>query len=447
MRSELALRFGSLPERLIIGLSGGADSVALLCLLCEQRGSGEAPLALSAVHVHHGLREAADTDEAFVRALCAEKQVPLRVFHLQPPDHPGEGWARKARFACFREASEELGGVPVALAHNREDQAETVLLHLMRGAGLTGLSGMARETTVEGCPILRPLLSISRVELRAYLNAIGQTWREDETNAGNAYLRNQVRHQVLPLLETLRPGSVEHIARTAGFLREDERALCALAGQALLPGERFIGRSELRALPGESLRRRALRMLWEREAGNGMDERGLSAGQTAALSALADAPAGTRCDPPGGWHGYAGWQGVHLVPPAAEARPAAVRVDPSAKAWTLGGISLEQSPSLGSPGDGRRAQEVPPACLENCVLRTWETGDFIRPFGTEGRRNLQDYFTDRRVDAPFRSRVPLLCRGREVLLAGGVGAGGVPRYQPDQANVRLTWQGQMPWLR
>ena len=81
------------------------------------------------------------------------------------------------------------------------------------------------------------------------------------------------------------------------------------------------------------------------------------------------------------------------------------------------------------------------------MLRTWETGDFIRPFGTEGRRNLQDYFTDRRVDAPFRSRVPLLCRGREVLLAGGVGAGGVPRYQPDQANVRLTWQGQMPWLR
>ena len=227
-------RLGPLPKCLMLALSGGADSVALLLLLTALRDRGT--LALYAAHVHHGLRAASDEDEAFVRQLCEERRVPLRVYHLQPPAGADEDWARRERFARLHEASEAEGGIPVALAHHRDDQAETLLLHMMRGAGLNGLGGMARETNIDGLTVIRPLLAFSRQELRDILAANGQTWREDESNAADTYLRNRVRHQLLPLMDGMSAGCAARIARTAELLREDEETLNALALRDTLSG-------------------------------------------------------------------------------------------------------------------------------------------------------------------------------------------------------------------
>lgn len=421
------------PGRLLVGLSGGADSVALLHLLLE------AECDVTAVHVNHGLRGAeSDGDEAFVRTLCEKLQVPLLVFRACPPENPGENWAREARYGFFREALRQSGADALVLAHHRDDQAETLLLHLLRGAGLTGLTGMAADSERDGMRILRPLLSYSREELRKYLKEKAQPWREDASNSDARYLRNALRGEVLPLLEQLAPGASARIANTTALLAEDEATLNTLTAD-------FLARHPGDALPLDALvcqpaglQKRILRAWWTELAAPG-EERSLSAVQTDALHALLNADASARCNLPGGWHGQRGWTHLHLVSPQEAA------VIPASPAMTYPLLTVEAF--TGEPGDGRTCQVIPHEWLGECIVRSRQTGDFIRPFGSEGRQSLQDYFVNRRVDAAFRDRVPLVCRGSEVLLAGGVGAGNIPRTDEMNNPVLLRWKEAFPWQR
>ena len=433
MPGEMLRRLPPLPERLLIGLSGGADSVALTELLVCLRAQGR--VRLWAVHVNHGLRGTqSDEDERFVRDLCQREGIPLTVCRACPPEHPGEDWARQARYGFFREELRRCGAQAVALAHHRDDQAETLLLHLLRGAGLTGLSAMVPEGESLGVRVVRPLLGFSRQELREALTAAGIPWREDGSNADTRYLRNAVRHELLPLMERLAPGAASRLAGTAELAREDDLALTRQAeGLAL----RWIGKPwfPLTVLHGleMALAGRVTRLWWQRQAGGGRGERSLSREQTAALVALSASPAGTRCNLPGGWHGQRGWTHLHLLPPdRARAKPE---------------ISLIASPVLPGPGDGRFTQSMPAALLSACTVRTRQPGDWLRPFGGGGRQTLQDYFVNHRVDAPFRDSVPLVCRGSEVLLAAGVGAGNVPPMDPTEDQLLLRWRGEMPWAQ
>lgn len=422
-----------LPGKLLLGLSGGADSVALMHMLL----AGDT--LFSAVHVNHGLRgEASDGDEAFVRRLCAEKGVALYAYRADPPDNPGEGWAREARYAFFRQAMAESGADALVLAHHRDDQAETLLLHLLRGAGLNGLTGMAADTNVDGMRILRPLLGTSRDELRAYLTQLGQPWREDATNAEAKYLRNAVRLELLPLMERLAPGAARRVAETASLLREDASALDALTADFLRQhAGRALPLGALRPLP-PALRRRVLRAWWT-ACVRPDRERSLSAAQSEALLALTDAPTGKRCNLPGDWHGYRGWTHVHLCPPWEE-MPLTEMPAGDSPLLTAEGFT-------GETGDGLTCQAIPRAWLAECTVRSRREGDHIRPFGMGGTQSLQDYLTNRHVDAPFRERVPLLCRGSEVLLVGGVGSGSVPRTEEMNDPVLIRWREDFPWRR
>ena len=434
---ELAARMPAMPGHVLAGVSGGADSVALMLMLLA-RGC-----RVTAVHVNHGLRGAAsDGDEAFVRALCRDKDVPLLCYRAQPPEHPGEDWARRARYGFFREAMAQSGAEALTLAHHRDDQAETLLLHLMRGAGLTGLTAMAEDAVVDGMRILRPLLGMTRAELQAALQDAGQPWREDDSNRDSRCLRNAVRHELLPLMEGLSPGCGGRLAATATLLREDDAALDALCFGFLEghPG-RELPLRDLAEQP-EGLRKRILRAWWQREAGQGRDERSLSLPQTAALASLVTGRAGEKRNLPGGWQGYRGWTHLHLVSPDPPDPPPETPI--TLPCAILGACSLvETEPCL---SDGRVIQAIPRDMLTGCVLRTRRQGDWIRPYGSSGRQSLQDYFVNRKVDAPFRDRAPLLCRGSEVLLAGGVGAGGVPPVEDQKDSVWLRWRGDMPWL-
>ena len=423
----------NLPGRLLIGLSGGADSVALLLMLLD------ADAAVTAVHVNHGLRGAdSDGDEAFVRDLCEAKQVPLLTYRADPPENTGENWAREARYGFFRQAMAQTGADALVLAHHRDDQAETLLLHLLRGAGLNGLTGMAADTTVDGMRILRPLLGYSRAELRAYLKERNQSWREDASNGDARYLRNALRKDVLPLLEQLAPGAAGRMANTAALLAEDEAVLSRLTADFLEDhhGD-ALPLAALRTQP-VGLQKRILRAWWQAIAAP-KEERSLSAQQTEALWALVEATASAQCNLPGGWHGQSGWTHIHLVPP--------VKQQPIEVQAVTDSSLLEILPYTGNHGDGVTCQAIPRAWLDECVIRSRQTGDVIRPFGAAGSQSLQDYFVNRRMDAAFRDRVPLLCRGSEVLLVGGVGAGDIPRSEETNEPVLLRWQETFPWQR
>jgi tRNA(Ile)-lysidine synthase len=268
-------------DRLCAAVSGGADSVALLLLLHTANAQPRNALGvgLSAVHVHHGLRgDEADADLAFVQSLCSRLEVPLHVHRASVPDRVAharstgqpetiEEAARNLRYDFFRQLLAEGQADSVLTAHSLDDQAETVLMKLLRGAWTEGLSGIHPVVLVESsvnstftpqCPqlpanrsskltgrILRPLLGVRRAELVAYLESRKQSWRSDSSNADEAFTRNRIRHSVLPVLRAENPAIDQALANLAALAREDEARwqseLSRILPQILLPGKPVRG--------------------------------------------------------------------------------------------------------------------------------------------------------------------------------------------------------------
>jgi tRNA(Ile)-lysidine synthase len=208
----------SVRGRMVLaGVSGGADSVCLLALLAEARR--ELRFELAAVHVNHGLRGAeSDRDERFVADLCRKLGVRFRRFRAgRMLQGKGEREARDFRRACFVQACRDFGSRDVFLAHQQDDQAETVLFNLIRGTGLSGAAGLRPVAPLaSGVRVVRPLLGISAVEIRIYLRSRGWAWREDSTNQKLLLSRNVLRHAVFPALESAHPGAVRHLAQFTG---------------------------------------------------------------------------------------------------------------------------------------------------------------------------------------------------------------------------------------
>ena len=427
--------------RYLIGLSGGADSVALLMTLLPDIRDGR--IAAEAVHVNHGLRRTeSDDDEKFCRELCEREGVPLTVYRADLQGKTDEDSARKARYGFFREKYKAFKADGLILAHHADDQAETFLMRLTRGAGPEGLECMREDETVEDIRILRPMLRIRREEIRTALTEDGTGWREDSTNTDTAYLRNRVRQELIPALEAISESAVDKICRTAGMIAADNDVLDAAAEKLLRENAKgsILNAAAITAEP-EAVRRRVLRKWWNAE-GPVLEEHALSAAQTEALTALLDVTKG-KINLPGGV--YAVRTGKHLILRSSEKEEAPEPVVFSGKEIVFGDYRITVGPSEGNPGDGKRTQEVPDGFFEGCEIRTRRPGDRIRPFGSTGSRKLQDYLTDRRIGEPFRDQIPLICRGNEVLLVCGVGAGNIPRWNGEDHPVRITWHGETPW--
>lgn len=217
---------------LAVAFSGGADSTALL-LACVRRWPGQ----VHAVHVHHGLQAAADQFEAFCRAQCLAWQVPLAVVHVDARPAPGqspEDAARRARYTAIAQALHTHwdGQVrDVALAQHADDQIETLLIALSRGAGLAGLAGMPAQWQREGLQWHRPWLGHSAAALRQWLQGQGQAWVEDPSNQDLRYTRNRIRAQVLPALRQALPGFEDTFARSMRHLAQAQTLLEAMAAQ------------------------------------------------------------------------------------------------------------------------------------------------------------------------------------------------------------------------
>ncbi|MBQ9306584.1 MAG: tRNA lysidine(34) synthetase TilS [Clostridia bacterium] len=413
--------------------------MALACILLRLRE--KQGIHVEAVHVNHGLRgPASDGDETFVRDFCASHSLPLRVFRADPGDEHSELWAREARYGFFREAMAESGADALVTAHHRGDQAETILLHLMRGAGLDGLRGMRRDSCQGGIRIIRPLLECSHEELQALLLKSGQDWREDDSNHEDTYLRNRIRHTILPAMEAMLPGSTRHIAACAARLDTDGEALDRMAEAALRRGgESYLSLDDLAELE-EAVLRRVLRSFYERFAGV-RAERSLDDAHTQALSALIRATPGTRLQLPGNVTAYRAFRYLHLLG-KTKAVPSPI---PLTDGCRFSDIVFHFLPA-DRPGDGKTCQAIPASLAGSLTVRTRASGDIIRPFGQTGAQSLKSYLIDRKIDQPFRDQIPLLCVEKEVLVVCGVGAGGVPDFAGDGEHILVSWSGEMPWL-
>jgi tRNA(Ile)-lysidine synthase len=207
------------PDRpIIVGVSGGSDSVALLCMLHRMGWP------LGAVHINYQARgEESDRDQAFVTQLCEKRGISLKTIQAPQSEAVGnfQNWARSQRYQAFRKYAEEVQASAIAVAHHREDQLETILQKVMRGAGPEQWSGMS----IWQKPIIRPLLGFNKKDLRVYLDNIGQSYRWDSSNEESGYARNFLRHQWMPQLNKLFPGWQQNLLRLPDYARQFAQSL------------------------------------------------------------------------------------------------------------------------------------------------------------------------------------------------------------------------------
>lgn len=252
MRTDLTFLEG---QCVTCAISGGADSVALLHLLCQAKE--QLHITLAAAHFHHGLRKSADDDEAFVRELCQTWNIPLAVGRGDAADS-AKAWGMSVEEAARKLRYEFLLQQPglIAVAHHADDQAETVLLNLLRGTGLKGLCGMQRQSG----RIVRPLLGVSRDEIEAYVLENGLRFCTDETNLCDEALRNRLRHHVIPALKAENPAFLQAVERMTALMREDEDYLQQRTN-ILLEEARLGNGYDCRVLRESKLCKRAIRQL------------------------------------------------------------------------------------------------------------------------------------------------------------------------------------------
>ncbi len=450
---------------LLVGVSGGADSVALLVALHRLRGEGG--FRLEACHVQHGLRgESALSDERFVRDLCCTLGVPLHVENarLGDPHAPGvETRARDSRRRIFEALMRERGMDALLLAHHRGDQAETVLLRLLRGAGAEGLRGMRPIMPFGAGVLLRPFLDVPKAELADALSAEGLDHCEDLTNAQPITLRNVLRLSVLPVLEAAAPGAEAHMAQAAESLAADEAYLAAEAG-ALYRRARCDAPTPalwLHALADAPapLLRRVVRQ-WYVDAlllrdGALPQERALDYRDTLALAALALGEAVQAHNLPGGLKAVRGRRQIFLCRPDGAPLCDLPPVQPQPlcgdwREWRAGSLCIVRAPIAPGASIPPTPREVllPPQVLQSQpVLRMPQPHDRIRPLGAPGHKPLRRYLCDRGVDALWRTHIPVLAVQGEVLWAPGLCISQALRLDAAPADgVRLTLQSDPGYL-
>jgi tRNA(Ile)-lysidine synthase len=264
-------------DRAVVSVSGGIDSMVLLDLLV--RLSGSMGLELVVAHANHGLRgRESDGDEGLVRQVAERRGIEFVSRRLKPREGSNiQDAARSLRQDFLKRLAGETDADVVCLGHNRGDQAETIIMHLMRGAGLAGLRGMSPASRMDGIRVARPIMFASRGEIEAYAKQRGVDFREDSTNARTDYRRNEIRHLVMPRLSEINPKIEEKLCAMGERFAEDEEALTAIAGElfdeCLLKSAAdsvSISRREYAEMP-PAIRRRMLRIMYSTLAGSSAD--------------------------------------------------------------------------------------------------------------------------------------------------------------------------------
>lgn len=436
IREHALLRAG---DRVAMAVSGGPDSVALLRLLLELRS--ELGVVLAVAHFHHGIRGAeADTDQRFVEELARAHGLPLHAAGGDAPAHAAaqglslETAARELRYAWFRRLLLEGTATRVATGHTQDDQAETVLMRLLRGSGTRGLAGIYPLQRVEGgagdLAIVRPLLGVRRREIEEYLRGLGQEWREDRSNLDLRHLRNRIRHQLLPLLEReYNPSLTRALAESAELARAEEEYWSGEA-QRLLPlvwREDALDLGQLARHP-LALQRRLLRAAGE-SLGLRLNFEHVQGLLHLALPAGAPGPA-RSCELPGGWVAERVRGAIHFRqkpagrsaarPSAAEyeyhlAVPGEVRVAELGTVIRASLFPLSAAPA----GYNRAALWDPRSLAPELVVRNWRAGDRFWPAHTKSPKKVKTLLQERRVQPGERAAWPVVVSGDNIVWVRG----------------------------
>ena len=393
----------SQSEHVLAAVSGGADSIALLYGLLEIKEAFS--LSISVCHINHNLRgEESDKDQEFVKNLCEELKLPLFCFSVDVPKQGMslEEAARKVRYDHFY----KCGIKKIALGHNLNDNAETLLLRLCRGTGLTGLSGIPAVRKDGEFTLIRPLLETNRKEIEDYLQVKGVNYRSDESNFDTAFSRNRIRHEVLPILEKINPQAVTNLAKSAELLRNDSNFLATLTGQS--------NRIHIPTMQRHSIHR-ALSQV------KGLKD--ITQKHIAQVESLLTSQSGKELYLPGGFKVCREYDYL-LIINKNESEIIGFSLD----------ISFERS--LIIPSTGQSVQfsvkykmntssanfherctkyfnydKIEPASLK---VRNRRPGDVIYISGL-GHKKLSDEFTDRKIPKSLRDEIPLLAHGKDIL--------------------------------
>jgi tRNA(Ile)-lysidine synthase len=399
-------KMAAAEDRILVGVSGGADSVALLSALRELGHD------LAIAHLNHGLRGAeADEDEQFVADLAAEMRIRcfIRRAALSARGGNVEAAGRSARKEFFDSLKQEHGFTKIALAHNQEDRVETFLLHLMRGAGSEGLVSMA---PVNGT-IIRPLIETSRTEIENYLKTQNQKWRTDRTNSDISFARNRMRHEIIPLLASLfNTRLVESLSRTMSVL-EDEDAWMSAMVQAWLGQYDSDNGIDVKALRGASpaLARRVIRARL-RQAGSHLKD--LTFDHVEAVrSLLHDGKSGKMIPLPGGLTAAREFDGLMFLKGEGMGAefdyelpiPGTVRIPELGRLFRA--EQVEKPEDLTKSGQSPARVFVDGSRLGACVnIRNWKPGDYYKPAGWPAGK-VKKLFQRARIPRSKRGRWPI----------------------------------------
>ncbi len=408
-------------EAVVCAFSGGPDSTALLLELTRLRDAGSLG-PLYAGHFEHGIRgqEALD-DLAFCRELCLQLGVPLFSESADVPAYAAahglslETAARQLRYGFLRRLKSALGADVIALGHHRDDQAETVLLHLVRGSGRKGLTGMAPRSG----DLVRPLLGVGRADILSYLAERHQPYRLDSTNALTDASRNRLRQEGMAALAAINPQAAEHIAACADKLRAEDEYLDGLARAAMVKANG--SRRALSSLPPVLRDRAALLLL--REVTDDFTE-----ADVARLTDLFTLPSGRTVPLRGHWIARADGDRLTIGPAAAEESfCAALTVgEPLVTPW--GVFRTEWVPKALLPCPACEGYLDGDRLMGRLTLRQAQVGDRFTPLGMEGSKLLSDYYIDRKMARTAR-RTPILADEEgPVFIPGGTVA--------DRAKIR-----------
>lgn len=404
--------------------------------------AGELRIHITVGHLNHGIRgTTARTDESFVkrlarrlgfRCICGHSDVPRRA---RLAGISLEMAAREARYKFLSRTAKRIGADIVATAHTADDQAETVLLKLARGAGPGGLAGVRYRIEMLGTVVVRPLLDTRRAELRSYLESGKMVWREDESNQDPAFVRNRVRREVLPFLEKkLNPRIVSAFVKTANVIREEDTWLDGVARQLLeecgVPQEKHAISVDLLRTHGVAPRRRVIR-LWLAEAGMSPD--GIDFSVVERVDALLRSTTRTTgsVQIPGSLRAVRQYDVLTLEPEGKKKEPGFRRSRVKIPGETIvaeaglrivatfePGIIRERPAGPGSL-PSRASVSLAAVGRKGVFVRSWRKGDRIRPLGLKGSRKIQDILVDAKVPSGQRGSVPLFECGGEIIWLPG----------------------------
>jgi tRNA(Ile)-lysidine synthase len=352
-------------ERVVVAVSGGPDSLALLSILREILPA--LPLHLTVAHFDHGWRPDSEADRDFVSSMAIEWGFDFHTARAAGDVPHTENAARSARYAFLRETARQTASTAIALGHTQDDQVETLLLHLLRGSGSRGLSAMRRR---DG-DLARPLLDVSRLDIEAYLQRLHLNPRRDSTNDDPRFSRNRLRQQLLPAIDVFEPSARELLARTADILSEEDRYLEDQVSR--LPAE-IATNPEAFAKLAPALQRRAIRRLIP-EAGFAETE--------------ARRRAGTSTN------------------------------EPKVVSFGLTAVDCHCDPATFKARDEIGHLDADRVRLPFSV-RTRQPGDRMRPLGLQAAKRLQDILVDAKVPRHLRDSLPVVSDGDEIVWIPGV---------------------------